>query len=39
MKPEYHEGPKAAENFERFTKAVFQAPKSVILKETAQGET
>jgi hypothetical protein len=27
MKHEYHEGPKAGENFERLARAVLQAPK------------
>jgi len=27
MKHEYHEGPKAGENFQKLAKAVFQAPK------------
>jgi hypothetical protein len=27
MKHEYHEGPKAGENFERLARVVFQAPK------------
>lgn len=27
MKHEYHEGPKAGENFEQLARAVFQAPK------------
>jgi hypothetical protein len=27
MKHEYHEGPKAGENFERLARAVFQKPK------------
>ena len=27
MKHEYHEGPKAGENFERLARAAFQAPK------------
>jgi hypothetical protein len=28
MKHEYHEGPKAGENFEKLARAVFQAPKT-----------
>jgi hypothetical protein len=32
MKHEYHEGPKAGENFERFSRAVFQAPKALVKK-------
>lgn len=33
MKHEYHEGPKAGENFERFTRAVLQAPKVAVPKK------
>jgi hypothetical protein len=33
MKHEYHEGPKAGENFERLARAVFQAPKVVNPKK------
>ncbi len=33
MKPEYHEGPKAGENFEKMAQAVFQAPKVVEPKK------
>ena len=33
MKPEYHEGPKAGENFEKLARAVFQAPKVVVPKK------
>jgi len=29
MKHEYHEGPKAVENFEKLTRAVFKTPKAV----------
>ena len=29
-KPEYHEGIKATENFERLARAVFQAKKTVV---------
>jgi hypothetical protein len=28
MKHEYHEGPRAGENFEKLARAVFQAPKT-----------
>jgi hypothetical protein len=30
MKPEYHEGAKAAEAFEQLGRALFQAPKTVL---------
>jgi hypothetical protein len=30
MKHEYHEGPKAGENFERFARAILQAPKVAV---------
>ena len=30
MKHEYHEGPKAGENFEKLARAVFQAPKVAV---------
>lgn len=33
MKHEYHEGPKAGENFERLARAVFQAPKTEAPKK------
>ena len=33
MKHEYHEGPKAGENFEKLARAVFQAPKVAVLKK------
>ena len=33
MKTEYHEGPKAAEAFERLGRALFQAPKTVLTKK------
>jgi len=33
MKHEYHEGPKAGENFERLARAVFQAPKVANSKQ------
>jgi hypothetical protein len=33
MKPEYHEGPKALENFEKTMTALFRAPKTVTRKE------
>ena len=34
MKPEYHEGAKAAEAFERLGKALFQAPKTVLTQRS-----
>ncbi len=33
MKHEYHEGPKAGENFEQLARAVFQAPKVAVPKK------
>jgi hypothetical protein len=33
MKHEYHEGPKAGENFERLARAVFKAPKAAAPKK------
>jgi hypothetical protein len=36
MKHEYHEGPKAGENFERLARAVFQAPKVANPKKQAR---
>lgn len=33
MKHEYHEGPKAGENFEKLARAVLQAPKVVVPKK------
>jgi hypothetical protein len=33
MKPEYREGTKAAEAFERLGRALFQAPKTVLPKK------
>jgi hypothetical protein len=33
MKYEYHEGPKAWENFEKTARAVFQAPKVLVPKK------
>ena len=33
MKPEYHEGPKALENFEKTMTALFRAPKTVTTKK------
>jgi len=33
MKHEYHEGPKAGENFEKLARAVFQAPKAANPKK------
>jgi hypothetical protein len=38
MKPEYTEGPKAVENFERGMKALFKAPKPEPKKEKQQGK-
>ncbi len=32
-KHEYHEGPKAGENFEKFARAVFQKPKAAVPKK------
>jgi hypothetical protein len=32
MKHEYHEGPKAGENFKRLATAVLQTPKIVVAK-------
>jgi hypothetical protein len=34
MKPEYHEGPKARENFDKGMTKLFQAPKSAVKEET-----
>jgi hypothetical protein len=31
MKPEYHEGPEALENFKRGMEALFKVPKTVVL--------
>lgn len=36
VKHEYHEGPKAGENFERLARAVFQAPKKASPKKPAR---
>jgi hypothetical protein len=33
MKHEYHEGPKAGENFEKLARAVFQAPRVTVPKK------
>ena len=33
MKHEYHEGPKAGENFEKLARAVLQAPKVAFPKK------
>jgi hypothetical protein len=33
MKHEYHEGPKAGENFEQLARAVFRAPKVAVAKK------
>ena len=33
MRHDYHEGPKAGENFERLARAVFQAPKIAVPKK------
>lgn len=33
VKPEYHEGPKAGENFEKLARAVFKAPKVAVAKK------
>ena len=30
---EYHEGPKAGENFEKLARAVFQTPKTAVPKK------
>ena len=32
-KPEYHEGPKAGDNFENLGRAVFKAPKVTVAKK------
>jgi hypothetical protein len=34
--PEYHEGPKALENFEKTMAALFRAPKTVTAKKTSK---
>ena len=36
MKHEYHEGPKAGENFEKLARAVFKAPKVSVAKKQPQ---
>jgi hypothetical protein len=33
MKHEYHEGPKAGENFQKLARAVFQAPRPASPKK------
>ena len=33
MKHEYHEGPKAGENFEKLARAVLQTPKVMVPKK------
>jgi hypothetical protein len=33
MKPEYDEGRKAGENFEKLARAVFKAPKTTVAKK------
>ena len=33
VKPEYHEGRKAGENFEQLARAVFKAPKVTVAKK------
>jgi hypothetical protein len=33
MKPEYHEGPKALENFNDLATKLFRAPKTVVAKK------
>jgi len=33
LKPEFYEGPKAADAFERLGRALFQAPKTVLAKK------
>jgi hypothetical protein len=39
VKHEYHEGPKAGENFERLARAVFQAPKMANPKKQPRKPT
>ena len=39
MKAEYIEGPKARENFERFTSALLQVPKTKARKVTKKKAT
>jgi hypothetical protein len=39
MKHEYHEGPQAAQKFEKAMRAVFQAPKTVTSKQPARKPT
>jgi hypothetical protein len=34
--PEYHEGPKAGENFEKLARAVLKAPKVVAPKKQSK---
>jgi len=39
VKHEYHEGPKAGENFEQLVKAVFRAPKVEAPKKQPKTKT
>jgi hypothetical protein len=39
MKYEYHEGPKAGENFQKLARAVLQAPKVVVPKKQPKKPT
>lgn len=39
MKHEYHEGPKAGENFEKLARAVFKAPKVAVAKKQPKKAT
>jgi hypothetical protein len=39
MKHEYHEGPKAGENFKKLATAVFQKPKTVVAKERPKAKS
>jgi hypothetical protein len=39
MKHEYHEGPKAGENFEQLARAVFRAPKVAVPKKQPKKKT
>jgi hypothetical protein len=36
MKHEYHEGPKAGENFKKLATAILQKPKTVVAPKGAQ---
>jgi hypothetical protein len=38
MKPEYVEGPKAAENFEQGMKALFKVPKDEVVQPKKRGK-